>query len=99
MACACCKDCPVGSISLLFVWKIVRYQTRELKKQEVESREKKAVSVVISKDGEEPLSQKELYKKKIAKHFEKRKAIDWNGGKCHSTHWTSLYIMNLDNSA
>ena len=77
MACACCKDCPVGSISLLFVWKIVRYQTRELKKQEVESREKKAVSVVISKDGEEPLSQKELYKKKIAKHFEKRKA---NGG-------------------
>ena len=35
------------------------------------------MSVVISKDGEEPLSQKELYKKKIAKHFEKRKA---NGG-------------------
>ena len=53
---------------------ILRYQTRESKKQE--SREKK-VSVVISKDGEEPLSQKELYKKKIAKHFEKRKA---NGG-------------------
>lgn len=48
-----------------------------MRKQEAESREKKAVSVVISKDGEEPLSQKELYKKKIAKHFEKRKA---NGG-------------------
>ena len=62
---------------MLFVWKIVRYQTRELKKQEAEPREKKSVSVVISKDGEEPLSQKELYKKKIAKHFEKRKA---NGG-------------------
>ena len=47
---------------------------RESRKQE--SRDKE-VSVVISKDGKEPLSQKELYKKKIAKHFEKRKA---NGG-------------------
>ena len=35
------------------------------------------MSVVISKDGEEPVSQKELYKKKIAKHIEKRKI---NGG-------------------
>ena len=28
------------------------------------------MSVVISKDGEEPVSQKELYKKKIAKNYE-----------------------------
>ena len=47
---------------------------RESRKQE--SRDKE-VSVVISRDGKEHLSQKELYKKKIAKHFEKRKA---NGG-------------------
>ena len=64
-------------LSNWFISRIPRYHTRELRKQEAESREKKAVSVVISKDGEEPLSQKELYKKKIAKHFEKRKA---NGG-------------------
>ena len=53
-----------------------RYQTRELRQREAET-EKKAVAVVISKDGEEALSQKELYKKRIAKHNEKRKA---NGG-------------------
>ena len=50
-----------------------RYQTRELRQREAELTNKKAVAVVISKDGEEALSQKELYKKKIAK----RKA---NGG-------------------
>ena len=38
----------------------LRYQTRELRKKESESLEKRPVSVVISKDGEEPLSQKEL---------------------------------------
>lgn len=54
-----------------------RYQTRELRQREAELTEKKAVAVVISKDGEEALSQKELYKKRIAKHNEKRKA---NGG-------------------
>jgi len=51
-----------------------RYQTRELRKKESESLEKRPVSVVISKDGEEPLSQKELYKKKIARHNERRRA-------------------------
>ena len=54
-----------------------RYQTRELRQREAELTEKKTVAVVISKDGEEALSQKELYKKRIAKHNEKRKA---NGG-------------------
>ena len=52
----------------------LRYQTRELRKKESESLEKRPVSVVISKDGEEPLSQKELYKKKIARHNERRRA-------------------------
>ena len=51
-----------------------RSNQRGLREKDIESLEKGSVSVVITKGGEEPLSQKELYKKKIARHNERRRA-------------------------
>ena len=50
-----------------------RYQTRGLREKETESLEKRSVSVVVTKDGVEPLSHKELYKKKTAQHNERQR--------------------------
>ena len=50
-----------------------RYQTRGLREKETESLEKRSVSVDVTKDGMEPLSHKELYKKKTAQHNERQR--------------------------
>ena len=50
-----------------------RSNQRGLREKDIESLEKGSVSVVITKGGEEPLSQKELYKKKIARHNKRRR--------------------------
>ena len=46
---------------------------RGLREKETESLEKRSVSVVVTKDGVEPLSHKELYKKKTAQHNERQR--------------------------
>ena len=48
-------------------------RTKKLRKEKIESLEKRSGSVVVTKNGVEPLSQKELYKNKIAGHNNRRR--------------------------